>query len=212
VSRLRLLVGVALGALVLSGQLAAVSDAPLASSQRVLVRYTGRLDTSWEPIMKQPDGRNYHVARYLWTLSWRGPVSQLVARPSQKMRVEKLRGTVKYVDNTSAEHADCDGGFAARVKTIPMTASVNTGQGTILFSPRFPVSTEFLRPTNTTSLHEFCGEVVWWGLPDRYRLPAYQVRLRQKGDSRSIDRSLGPKGTNREHAVLSETFSLKIVG
>ena len=206
---LRLLLGVTFFALVLSDQLAARPDAPLQSDQRIVVTYSGRLDTQWQPIVKQPDGRNLQVARYQWSLTWRGRVSQLTANPNQKLKVGVLKGTIKYVDTTSAEHADCDAAFVARVKTVPMTATVNGGQGSIGFNLRSPVSAEFLRSTNPTSA--YCGQVAWWGLPDRYRIPYYQLKSILKSSSRSTNRTFRPPGVNRERAVLDETLWVRVL-
>jgi hypothetical protein len=206
---LRLLLGVTIAALVASGQLLAAPDTFSQSNQRIVVTYTGRLDTQWQPIVKQPDGRNLQVARYQWTLTWRGRGSQLTANPNQKLKVGVLKGTIKYVDTTSAEHADCDAAFVARVKTVPMTASVNGGQGAIGFNLRSPVSAEFLRSTSPTSA--YCGQVAWWGLPDKYRIPYYQLKLNLKSSSRSTRRTFGPKGVNREKAVLNESLWVRVL-
>lgn len=160
--------------------------------------------------MRQPDGRNFNVARYQWTLTWRGRINQLAANPNQYLKADTLKGTVKYVDNTSAEHADCDGGFKAKVKKIPVTVSVNSSASRITFNPRFPVSDEFLVATNKTSPHEFCSQVVWWGLPDQLRVPFFTLKLKGKGDAKSVNRSYGPANPNREKAVIRSTFSVTI--
>jgi hypothetical protein len=206
---LRLLLGTTLLALVLSGQLFARPDAPAQSDQRIVVTYSGRLDTQWQPIVKQPDGRNLQVARYQWTLTWRGRISQLAANPNQKLTVGVLKGTIKYVDTTSAEHADCDAAFVARVKTVPMTATVNGARGTIGFNLRSPVSAEFLRSTSPRSA--YCGQVAWWALPDRYRIPYYQLKSTLRSSSRSASRSFGPDGVNREKAVLNESLWVRVL-
>jgi hypothetical protein len=206
---LRLLLGTTFLALALSGQVVARPDAPSQSDQRIAVTYAGRLDTQWQPIVKQPDGRNLQVARYQWTLTWRGRISQLAANPNQKLKVGVLKGTIKYVDATSAEHADCDAAFVAKVETIPMTATVNAGKGTIGFQLRSPVSAEFLRSTSPRSAH--CGQVAWWALPDRYRIPYYQLKSNLRSTSRSARRSFGPGGVNREKAVLNETLWVRVL-
>jgi hypothetical protein len=206
---LRPLLGITLLALFVSAQLFAPADAPSQSDQRIVVTYSGRLDTQWQPIVRQPDGRNLQAARYQWSLTWRGRVSQLTANPNQKLRVGVLKGTIKYVDTTSAEHADCDASFVARVKTVPITATVNGRQGTIGFNLRSPVSAEFLRSTTPTS--PYCGQVAWWGLPDRYRIPYYRLKSNLKSSSRSTSRTFGPQGVNREQAVLNETLWVRVL-
>jgi hypothetical protein len=206
---LRLLLGVTVGALVLSGQVLAAAGLSSQSDQRIVVTYSGRLDTQWQPIVKQPDGRNLQVARYRWTLTWRGRVSQLRANPSQRLKVGVLAGTIKYVDTTSAEHADCDAAFVARVKTVPMTASVNPGRGTIEFNLRSPVSAEFLRSSSPSSAN--CGLPAWWGLPDKHRIPFYTLKLNRKSSSRGTTRTFGPTGVNREKAVLNETLWVRVL-
>ena len=206
---LRLLLGVTVIALVLSAQLLAATGSRSQSDQRIVVTYTGRLDTQWEPIVRQPDGRNLQVARYQWTLTWRGRVRQLAANPNQKLRVGVLKGTIKYVDTTSAEHADCDAAFVARVKTVPMTATVNQGSGSIGFQLRSPVSAEFLR--STTPMSAYCGLPAWWALPDKFRIPYYQARLSRKSFSKSTRRTFGPLGVNREKAVLNESLWVRVL-
>jgi hypothetical protein len=201
-------IGLALG---LAFQLSIVRGSGRTTTPEILVKYSGRLDTSWEPIMKQPDGRNYHVARYTWSLSWRGRLDEINPTAPLIFKVEKLRGTVTYVDNTSAEHADCNGSFVKRPGAkLTLRATVNDAQSWVGFRPVFPVSTEFLVPTNTTSLHEFCGEVVRWGLPDRYRIPYYQFSTKGNGGARTSKRTIGPTGVNREKSVLTTTFSVKL--
>jgi hypothetical protein len=204
-----LLLGVTTGALVLSGQVLVAAGLSSQSDQRIVVTYSGRLDTQWQPIVKQPDGLNLQVARYQWTLTWRGRVSQLQANPNQKLKVGVLKGTIKYVDTTSAEHADCDAAFVARVKTVPMTASVNQGRGTIGFNLRSPVSAEFLSSTSPSSA--YCGLPAWWGLPDKYRIPFYQLKLSRKSSSKSTRRTFGPGGVNREKAVLNESLWVRVL-
>jgi len=61
---LRLLLGITTLTLVLSGQVIAATGLSAQSDQRIVVTYSGRLDTQWQPIVKQPDGRNLQVARY----------------------------------------------------------------------------------------------------------------------------------------------------
>jgi hypothetical protein len=137
-------------------------------------------------------------------------VNQLVANPNVSLKVGTLKGSVTYVDKINGGTADCNGSFVAKVKKIPMTASVDEAKNVITFNPRFPVSTEFLRPTNTTSLYELCSEVVWWGLPDRFRLVYYQLKLKGKGDARGVNVTVGPRGRSREKSVLKESFSMTI--
>ncbi len=181
------------------------------TKRTIVVEYTGRLDTSWEPIMKQPDGRNYHVARYTWSLTWRGRLDRINPTAPLVFTIEQLGGNVTYVDQTSAEHADCNGKFVRRPGAkLTLRATVNDAQNWVGFRPVFPVSTEFLVPTNTTSLHEFCGEVVRWGLPDRYRIPYYQFPISGTSAAKSFKRTFGPSGVNREKSVFSASFSVKI--
>jgi len=120
-----------------------------------------------------------------------------------------LKGTIKYVDTTSAEHADCDAAFVARVKTVPMTASVNRARGTIGFNLRSPVSAEFLPSTSPSSA--YCGLPAWWGLPDHYRIPLYQLKLNRKSSSKSTRRTFGPEGVNLEKAVLNESLWVRVL-
>ena len=186
-----------------------VAAQPGAADPQVTIRYTGTLDTSWAPIMKQPDGRNPHSAQYQWALTWRGRLSQLEKQPTQSLTVGTLKGTVQYIDRTSAEHADCTGGFRPRVKTITFTASVS--QGKLFVNVRVPVSSEFLQPTNTTSLHEFCSEVVRWALPGSEMIPTFKVDARTGGtDGRDV--TIGPLGVNRERAALEHSVSVTIGG
>ena len=195
--------------------LAGASDASLAPTQMaaagpaVTITYEGTLDTSWAPIMKQPDGRNFHNASYSWVLTWRGQLSELESQPTQKLNVGKLTGTVKYTDTTSAEKASCTGGFRAKVKTITFNASVS--QGKLAVNVRVPVSSEFLQPTNTTSLHEFCSEVVRWALPGNEMIPTFQVDARTGGtDGRDV--TVGPFAPNRERAALEHSVTVTVGG
>ncbi len=195
-------------ALVATGHVAAAPDQ---TNQEILVKFTGRFDSQWEPVMQEPNGRNFHVARYQWTLTWRGRVNQLVANPNVSLKVGTLKGSVTYVDKINGGVADCSGRFVAKAKTkIPMNASVDLDKNVITFNPRFPVSHEFLLPTNKTSLFELCSEVVWWGLPDRYRVVVFPLKLKGKGDARGVNVTVGPRGRNREKAVLRESFSMTI--
>jgi hypothetical protein len=175
----------------------------------LVVRYVGTLETSTEPIMKLPDGRNTQRASYEWTLTWRGRLSRLARSPTQQFTVESLGGSVSYVDRTSAEHADCTGKYVARTKKIAFTAST-TGQGTIGFNVRVPVSTEFLAPTNTTSLHEFCSEVQRWAIPGSDLVPFLQVSAR--GGSASHNVRVLPQGANRDRGTLTQSVSVRVAG
>jgi len=195
---------VAFAALALSGGSPAATADP-----QVTVRYQGSLDTSWEPIMKLPDGRNFHEAHYEWSLVWRGRLGQLVTSPTQPLIVQRLVGSVRYVDRTSAEHADCTGSYRAKVDEITMTASVNEGQNFIGFFVRVPVSSEFLAPTNTTSLHEFCSEVVRWVIPGNDLAPYFQIDLR-KGGTQRHDVRIPPQGVNRESGDLRQSLTVVI--
>ena len=166
-----------------------VAAQPGAADPQVTIRYMGTLDTSWAPIMKQPDGRNLHSAQYEWALTWRGRLSQLERQPTQSLTVGTLKGTVQYIDRTSAEKADCTGSFRPRVKKITFTASVS--QGKLFVNVRVPVSSEFLLPTNTTSLHEFCSEVVRWALPGNEMIRTFEVDQRN-GGTNGRDVTVGP--------------------
>lgn len=200
---------VVLAGLVLAGRIAAAAETESASDPLITIRHAGTLDTSWEPIMRLPDGRNFHQAHYEWALVWRGRRSQLEKSPTQQLTVETLEGTVKYTDRTSAEHADCTGAFRAKVRNITFTASINEGQGTIVVNVRVPASSEFLKPTNTTSLHEFCGEVVRWALPGNEMIPFFQLNL-AKGGTAGRDVTVGPLAPNRDRAALEHSVSVTL--
>ncbi len=195
--------------------LAVVSDAAptpvrtTAADPPVSVTYEGTLDTSWAPIMKLPDGRNVHEASYTWILTWRGRLSDLQQQPTQRLGLGKLSGTVKYTDNTSAAKASCTGGFRAKVEKITFTASVNESQNTLALSLRVPVSSEFLEPTNKTSLYEFCSEVVRWALPGNEMIPTFQFNL-SKGGTEGRDVRFGPLEPNRERAHLEHSATVTV--
>jgi hypothetical protein len=180
-----------------------------AADPPVTISYSGTLDTSWEPVMRQPDGRNRQAAQYQWALTWRGHLSDLEKQPTQKLTVEVLKGTVQFTDRTSAEHADCSGSFVPRVKTITFTASVS--QEKLVLNLRVPVSAEFLTATNTTSLNGFCGEVVRWALPGHEMVPIFKVDL-DKGGTAGRDVTVGPLQPNRERAALEHSATVTVGG
>jgi hypothetical protein len=207
------LTGVARLALVLSATAALAGAASVhgAADPAVTVRYAGTLDTSADPIMKLPDGRNSQRASYRWALTWRGRLSQLAKSPTQSFTVESLSGTVSYVDRTSAEKADCTGTYVAKVKKITFTASYDAAGGTIGFNVRVPVSSEFLRPTNTTSLHEFCSEVQRWAIPGNDLIPFFQVSA-EKGGSASHNVRVPPQGSSRDRGDLVQSLIVRVAG
>jgi hypothetical protein len=211
---MRTVIGLAAAGLVVS--LALASDARLASatpaadSTRITITYEGTLDTSWEPVMKEPNGRNSHVARYAWVLNWSGTLGDLLRQPTQKLTVAKLNGTVRYTDNVSAEKLSCTGGFTPKVKTITFNASANEQQNALTLSLRVPVSSEFLQPTNTTA-REFCSEVVRWAVPGNEMVPFFQFDL-SKGGTEGRDVSFGPEGRNRDRAHLDHSATVRVGG